>query len=146
MPFISMSQEKERSSLSPEQLESPQSLYASPGELQTAIEKLRIALPNKNCVDTNPDTLRTYGSSENSYHPTSPHSVVVNIIARFLIIMLTHRQVRPMNTEDVVKVVKIAREYRVPITAYSGATSLEGHFSGVIPHIKQSTILLRWGF
>jgi hypothetical protein len=30
-----------------------------------------------------------------------------------------------------VKVVKIAREYRVPITPYSGATSLEGQFSGV---------------
>ncbi|KAH9934931.1 FAD-linked oxidase-like protein [Fomitopsis serialis] len=46
--------------------------------------------------------------------PTSPHSVAV----------------RPQSTEDVVKIVNIARKYRVPIVPYSGATSLEGHFSG----------------
>jgi hypothetical protein len=40
-------------------------------------------------------------------------------------------QVRPSSTEDVVDIVNIARKYRVPIVAYSGATSLEGHFSGV---------------
>ena len=37
--------------------------------------------------------------------------------------------------EDVVKVVNIARKYRIPIVAYSGATSLEGHYSGVSTHI-----------
>ena len=36
-----------------------------------------------------------------------------------------------MSTLDVVNVVKIAHKYRVPIVPYSGATSLEGHFSGV---------------
>jgi len=40
-------------------------------------------------------------------------------------------QVRPKSTEDVVKIVNIAKKYRVPIVPYSGATSLEGHFSGV---------------
>jgi FAD/FMN-containing dehydrogenase len=40
-------------------------------------------------------------------------------------------QVHPKSTEDVVKIVNIARKYRVPIVPYSGATSLEGHFSGV---------------
>lgn len=40
-------------------------------------------------------------------------------------------QVRPKNTVDVVKIVNIARKYRVPIVPYGGATSLEGHFSGV---------------
>jgi FAD/FMN-containing dehydrogenase len=40
-------------------------------------------------------------------------------------------QVRPKSTEDVVKIVNIARKYRVPIVPYGGATSLEGHFSGV---------------
>ncbi|KAJ6606428.1 FAD-linked oxidase-like protein [Mycena vulgaris] len=88
--------------------------YASPQELKLAIEKLRAAFPEKGSVDTNLDTLKTTGSSENSYHPASPHSVVV----------------RPKSTEDVVKVVNIARKFKVPITAYSGATSLEGHFSG----------------
>lgn len=89
--------------------------YASPSEVQQAIAKLRELLPGEGAVATDPDELQSYGSSENSYHPTSPHAVVV----------------RPRSTEDVVKIVDVAREYRVPITAYSGATSLEGHFAGV---------------
>lgn len=88
--------------------------YASPEELQLAIQELRNAFPEKHVVTTDPDTLQLYGSSENSYHPSSPHSVVVRVFG----------------TEDVVKVVNISRKYRVPITAYSGATSLEGHFAG----------------
>ena len=84
-------------------------------EVQRAIDELRGALPGKNRVETDADALRTYGFSENSYHPSAPHAVVV----------------RPLSTEDVVRVVDIARKYRVPITAYSGATSLEGHFAGV---------------
>ena len=36
-----------------------------------------------------------------------------------------------MNTADVVSIVNIARKYKVPVVPYSGATSLEGHFSGV---------------
>jgi D-lactate dehydrogenase (cytochrome) len=39
--------------------------------------------------------------------------------------------VYPRSTEDVVKIVKIAIKYRMPVTAYSGATSLEGQFRGV---------------
>ncbi|KAF9483866.1 D-lactate dehydrogenase cytochrome oxidoreductase [Pholiota conissans] len=89
-------------------------VYASPAQLKTAIAELRTVFPDPKMVDTDPNELKIYGSSENSYHPASPHAVIV----------------RPKNTYDVVKVVNIARNYRVPITAYSGATSLEGHFSG----------------
>lgn len=64
---------------------------------------------------TDQDTLETYGYSPNSYHHAAPHSVVVRVL----------------NTEDVVKVVNVARKWRMPITAYSGGTSLEGHFGGV---------------
>ncbi|CCM02858.1 uncharacterized protein FIBRA_04970 [Fibroporia radiculosa] len=91
------------------------SQYASREEIQQAIAELRKALPREGAVDTNPDVVQTYGHSDNSYHPTSPHSVVV----------------RPRSTDDVVKVVNIARKFRVPIVPYSGATSLEGHFSGL---------------
>lgn len=35
--------------------------------------------------------------------------------------------VYPSSTEDVVKIVNIARKYRMPVIPYSGATSLEGH-------------------
>ncbi|KAG1885739.1 D-lactate dehydrogenase cytochrome oxidoreductase [Suillus subluteus] len=89
--------------------------YGSPEDVRKAIEELRDALPGKNCVQTSPDSLRVHGSSDHSYHPSCPHSVVV----------VAH------NTDDVVKVVNISRKYRVPIIALGGATSIEGHFSGV---------------
>ncbi|KAG6891325.1 hypothetical protein C0992_008779 [Termitomyces sp. T32_za158] len=94
--------------------------YASRKERKLAIDELRAAFPGVNDVSTDPDTLRTYGFSENSYHPASPHSVVV----------------RPKSTADVVKIVNISRKYRMPIIPYSGATSLEGHTSGtaVLPN------------
>lgn len=50
-----------------------------------------------------------------SYIPTGAlHSVIVY----------------PISTEDVVKIVKIAVKYRMPIIPYSGGTSLEGHTRG----------------
>lgn len=91
-----------------------QSCYASQREVRLAIDELRKAFPGINAVTTHPDALKAYGFSENSYHPASPHSVVV----------------RPKTTEDVVKIVNISRKFMLPITAYSGATSLEGHTSG----------------
>ncbi|KAF9228758.1 hypothetical protein BS17DRAFT_209552 [Gyrodon lividus] len=90
------------------------SSYGTPEDVEQAIEELRHAFPGEHHVQTNRDTLEIHGSSENSYHPSSPHSVVV--------------QVR--STADVVRVVNISRKHRVPIVPYSGATSLEGHFSG----------------
>ncbi|KAI0043785.1 hypothetical protein FA95DRAFT_340661 [Auriscalpium vulgare] len=63
---------------------------------------------------TDPEVLRSYGYSENSYHGSAPHAVVV----------------KPESTEDVVKIIGVARKYRFPVTPYSGATSLEGHFAG----------------
>lgn len=100
--------------------------YASKEEIQQAIAELRQALPGKDTVTTDPDVLTTYGHSDNTYHPTAPHSVVV----------------RPSSTEDVVKIVNIARKYRVPIVPYSGATSLEGHFSGVRDVPQQKGMLM----
>ena len=89
--------------------------YANADECKAAIEELRAALPGEGAVRTDPQLLRTYGHSDNSYHPDSPHAVIV----------------RPGSTEDVVKIVNIARRYRMPVTPYSGATSLEGHYAGV---------------
>ncbi|KAG2146586.1 D-lactate dehydrogenase cytochrome oxidoreductase [Suillus bovinus] len=88
--------------------------YGSPEDIRKAIEELRDAFPDKNCVQTSPDSLRVHGSSDHSYHPSLPHSVVV----------------RAHSTDDVVKVVNISRKYRVPIIALGGATSIEGHFTG----------------
>ncbi|KAA1477037.1 hypothetical protein DENSPDRAFT_844188 [Dentipellis sp. KUC8613] len=88
--------------------------YATPAELSRAISELRVLLPGTQRVVTEAEIVRAYGASDNSYHPSSPHAVVV----------------RPGSTEDVVAIVNVARKYRVSITAYSGATSLEGHFAG----------------
>lgn len=37
--------------------------------------------------------------------------------------------VRPLTTEEVSRTVKVCHDRKIPITAYSGGTSLEGHFS-----------------
>ncbi|KAL0574570.1 D-lactate ferricytochrome c oxidoreductase [Marasmius crinis-equi] len=89
--------------------------YATAREINVAVEKLRAAFPDEGCVSTDPEVLKQHGASENSYHPASPHSVVVF----------------PTSTEDVVKIVKIATECMMPMVVYSGATSLEGHYSGI---------------
>ncbi|KAH9901133.1 D-lactate dehydrogenase cytochrome oxidoreductase [Cubamyces lactineus] len=90
------------------------SKYGSKEDVQKAIEELRKAIPRKGAVNTDPAVLQLYGSSDKSYHPASPHSAVIH----------------PESTEEVVEIVNVARKYRVPIVPYSGATSLEGHFSG----------------
>lgn len=38
--------------------------------------------------------------------------------------------VYPLSTEDVVQIVKIATNFKMPIVPYSGGTSLEGHTRG----------------
>lgn len=48
--------------------------------------------------------------------------------------------VYPACTEDVVKVVKIANKYRMPVIPYSGATSIEGQFLGVRSSTGSDTI------
>ncbi|KAF8123721.1 FAD-linked oxidase-like protein [Boletus edulis] len=90
------------------------SSYGSADDVEEAIKELGHAFPGQHRVQTNKDSLERYGSSENSYHPSSPHSVIVQV----------------KSTKDVVNT---SREYRVPLVPYSGATSLEGHYSGLDP-------------
>lgn len=80
---------------------------AALGELTAAFEASQLS--------TDPDVLVAHGTSTNHHHPSSSHSVVIY----------------PRSTEDVVKLVNISRKWRIPITPYSGGTSLEGHTSGV---------------
>lgn len=52
--------------------------------------------------------------------------------------------VYPETTEDVARIVKIAVKYKMPLTPYSGGTSLEGNFGAVRPdvlYIKFPSIL-----
>jgi len=86
--------------------------YGSPEDFQRAIAELRETFPSEDAVTIDPEDLHVHGYSENDYHPGSLHTVVVY----------------PHSTEDVVKIVEIANKYKMPITPYSGATSLEGNF------------------
>ena len=62
-----------------------QAQYGTKEDVQKAIEELRKALPHEGAVNVDPNVLKMYGSSDKSYHPASPQSVVV----------------RPESTEDV---------------------------------------------
>ncbi|PBK69975.1 hypothetical protein ARMSODRAFT_956799 [Armillaria solidipes] len=89
--------------------------YGSPKEYEKAISELQRTFSGRDgIVSTDPQDLYIHGHSEYDYHPDSLHSVVVY----------------PDSTDDVVKIVKIATKYRMPITPYSGATNLEGHTRG----------------
>jgi len=53
--------------------------YASPEELKIAIQELKAEFPDPQSITMDPGALRTHGFSENSYHPASPHSIIVGI-------------------------------------------------------------------
>ncbi|KAG9037670.1 hypothetical protein FRB95_004516 [Tulasnella sp. JGI-2019a] len=89
-------------------------VFGTTDDFKNAIAQLRQELA-KDAVSTEPEMLESHGFSMNSYHPGKAHSVVVF----------------PNRTEDVVVIMKIATKYRMPVVAYSGGTSLEGHFSGI---------------
>ncbi|KZT70146.1 hypothetical protein DAEQUDRAFT_725774 [Daedalea quercina L-15889] len=86
--------------------------YGSTEDFQRAIQELRDTWVDQDAVSTDPDDLYLHGYSENDYHPGSSPSVVVF----------------PKSTADVVKIVRIANKYKMPVVPYSGATSLEGNF------------------
>ncbi|KAJ7614431.1 FAD-linked oxidase-like protein [Roridomyces roridus] len=101
------------SSSTPSKHSRPQ--YGSAQEFSQAIKDLRAVFSSREgIVSTDPSDVKGHGLSTNSYHIGVDHSVVVY----------------PESTEDVVKIVKIANKYRMPIIPYSGATALEGHFIG----------------
>ncbi|KAL7423822.1 D-lactate ferricytochrome c oxidoreductase [Cryptotrichosporon argae] len=86
--------------------------YASAEEIEKVVGLLRTRL-NEDQVSTNPDELLSHGVSANTYHAAAvPHVVVY-----------------AESTEDVSAVMKLAYEYGVPVTPFSGGTSLEGHIT-----------------
>lgn len=89
--------------------------YATRHEVQKAIEELNRVFPDKDQVLTSADVLESYGHSPNFYLHGASHSIVI----------------KTFTTDDVVKVIMVAKKWRMPVTAWSGGTSLEGHFSGV---------------
>ncbi|RPD77338.1 FAD-binding domain-containing protein [Lentinus tigrinus ALCF2SS1-7] len=87
--------------------------YGSPEDFKKAVEELQEAFKHdEDALSTDEDELERHGLANFDMHPGTIPSVVVF----------------PTSTEDVVKIVKIAVKYRMPVVPFSGGTSLEGHF------------------
>lgn len=91
----------------------PQTGSEPTGNFTKALEDLQAEFPESSVVSTDPGELYAYAQSAYSQFVGLPHTIVVHV----------------RSTEDVVKVVKIANRYLVPIVPYSGGTSLEGNLS-----------------
>lgn len=68
-------------------------------------------------VSTSPSELARHASSDWSSHPQKPGDALPFLI------------VYPSSTQEVSEIVKVCHKRRIPITAFSGGTSLEGHFA-----------------
>lgn len=88
--------------------------YGAPKDFEQAIKELRALFDSDDVVSTHPEDLRIHGYSENDHHPNAPHTVIVY----------------PKSTEDVVKIVKTAVKFRMPLIPFSGGTCLEGGYRG----------------
>lgn len=70
----------------------------------------------KDNVSTIPDDLEAHSGSEFSSYSTKPNERPFAIVY-------------PATTEEVSKVMRVCHERKIPVTALSGGTSLEGHFA-----------------
>ncbi|KZT18859.1 FAD-binding domain-containing protein [Neolentinus lepideus HHB14362 ss-1] len=110
--LASPKQANSHSTTSSDSLRDPK--WGSPEDFQRAIKELEAVFAGSPdvTIETDPEVLHVHGYSESDYHPAHDPTVVVT----------------PQTTDDVVKIVHVATKYRMPITAYSGGTSLEGQF------------------
>ncbi|KAH7310825.1 hypothetical protein B0I35DRAFT_412269 [Stachybotrys elegans] len=87
--------------------------YATRAEMERAVEMIRHTI-GEDTVSIEDEIIRAHGYSEWS---------TINIDR------LPVAVVFPSSTEQVSQIAKICHEYRVPMIPYSGASSVEGHFS-----------------
>ncbi|KAJ7141231.1 FAD-linked oxidase-like protein [Mycena epipterygia] len=93
----------------------PRLEYGTAEDFKLAIKELKDTLGHDGAVSTDQVDLIAHGQSPYHHHDGQNHSVVVY----------------PQSTEDVVKIVKIAHKFRMPVVPYSGASSLEGQVGGL---------------
>jgi D-lactate dehydrogenase (cytochrome) len=74
------------------------------------------AIVGQENVSTAPSELESHSGSSWSTHTETPGQVPFMIV-------------RPASTEDVAKIMTVCHQRKVPVTAYSGGTSLEGHYA-----------------
>lgn len=87
----------------------------APTNLEAAWSDFRDVVGEEN-ISTTESELTAHAGSEWSTHHALPGDVPFCIV-------------RPATTEDVSKIMKVCHRRRIPVTAYSGGTSLEGHFA-----------------
>ncbi|KAL5531039.1 hypothetical protein ACEPAG_3915 [Sanghuangporus baumii] len=86
----------------------------STDNFQRLFEELQSAFVNPESLSTDALDLHAFSQSKYPQFTGAPHAIVVHV----------------SSTEDVVKVVRLASKYRVPVVPYSAGTSLEGNVSG----------------
>lgn len=87
----------------------------SEANLQATYIELRDLVGREN-VSLEKSELESHAGSSWSSHPLGPNDVPFCVV-------------KPSSTADTSKIMKICHERRIPVTAYSGGTSLEGHFA-----------------
>lgn len=93
----------------------PPSHDTSQGTLQAAWVDLKNIVGADN-ISTSADDLTSHAGSSWSSYPSLPADVPFAVV-------------RPASTEEVSSIMKVCHRRRIPVTAYSGGTSLEGHFA-----------------
>ncbi|KAK3723172.1 D-lactate ferricytochrome c oxidoreductase [Vermiconidia calcicola] len=87
----------------------------APATLQAAWAELKAIVGEEN-LSTDKNVLESHAGSEWSSYSRKDSDVPFCIV-------------NPGSTEDVSEIMKICHKRRIPVTAYSGGTSLEGHFA-----------------
>ncbi|KAK4684466.1 D-lactate dehydrogenase (cytochrome), partial [Tremellales sp. Uapishka_1] len=113
IPKLPISTHLVDSTLAKELQEKNQPRFGSRDDYLAAIALLKHVIKDADRISTDESDLETHGVSDWSYHEAKMPTVVV----------------WATSTEEVQSIVKIATKYKVPITPFSGGTSLEGHFS-----------------
>lgn len=88
----------------------------APAELEAAWADF-VKIVGKDNVSTVQDVLLTHAQSEWSTHNRPPNEPMPFCV------------VYPGSTEEVSEIMKVCHKRRIPVTGYSGGTSLEGHFA-----------------
>ncbi|KAF2246583.1 hypothetical protein BU26DRAFT_431027 [Trematosphaeria pertusa] len=87
----------------------------SEANMEAAWTDFRDIVGNEN-ITLERSELESHSGSSWSSHPAEPGDVPFCVV-------------KPGNTQEVSAIMKICHERKIPVTAYSGGTSLEGHFA-----------------
>lgn len=94
--------------------------YASDSELEEAVDKIRNVVKASDSVQPVVDNLSEQRKSHSDTYFNTVHPMNQDQAPKYVVF--------PGLTEEVSEVLKICNEYRVPVVATSGMSSLEGHF------------------